>query len=56
MHDVDLALRWADEVTVVVDRRVVQGQLQTLLGDDDLFRRARLDRPWALSERPTVPT
>ena len=48
-HDVDLALRWADEVAVVVDRRVVQGEPQALLGDDDLLRRARLDRPWALT-------
>ena len=48
-HDVDLALRWADEVAVVVDRRVVQGEPQTLLGDDDLLGRARLDRPWALT-------
>lgn len=48
-HDVDLALRWADEVAVVVDRRVVQGAPEALLGDDDLLARARLDRPWALT-------
>lgn len=48
-HDVDLALRWADEVAVVVDRRVVQGAPATVLGDDDLLARARLDRPWALT-------
>lgn len=48
-HDVDLALRWADEVAVVVGRRVVQGGPQDLLGDDDLLARARLDRPWALT-------
>jgi len=48
-HDVDLALRWADEVAVVVDRRVVQGPPDLLLGDDDLLARARLDRPWALT-------
>ena len=48
-HDVDLALRWADEVAVVVDRRVVQGAPADLLGDDDLLARARLDRPWALT-------
>ena len=47
-HDVDLALRWADEVAVVVNRRVVQGRPEELLGDDDLLARARLDRPWAL--------
>ncbi len=48
-HDVDLALRWADEVAVVVDRRVVQGSPAQVLGDDDLLARARLDRPWALT-------
>jgi cobalt/nickel transport system ATP-binding protein len=48
-HDVDLALRWADEVAVVVDRRVVQGDPATMLGDDELLARARLDRPWALT-------
>jgi cobalt/nickel transport system ATP-binding protein len=48
-HDVDLALRWADEVAVVVDRRVVQGRPEDLLADDGLLARARLDRPWALT-------
>jgi cobalt/nickel transport system ATP-binding protein len=48
-HDVDLALRWADEVAVVVDRRVVQGRPEDVLGDDDLLARARLGRPWALT-------
>ena len=48
-HDVDLALRWADEVAVVVDRAVVQGSPAAVLGDDDLLARARLDRPWALT-------
>ena len=48
-HDVDLALRWADEVAVVADRRVVQGPPEELLGDDELLARARLDRPWALT-------
>jgi cobalt/nickel transport system ATP-binding protein len=48
-HDVDLALAWADEVAVVVDRAVVQGPPEVLLGDDDLLARARLDRPWALT-------
>jgi cobalt/nickel transport system ATP-binding protein len=48
-HDVDLALRWADEVAVVVDRRVVQGAPAEVLGDDALLARARLDRPWALT-------
>jgi cobalt/nickel transport system ATP-binding protein len=48
-HDVDLALRWADEVAVVVDGGVVQGPPDVVLGDDALLARARLDRPWALS-------
>ncbi|NEK87386.1 ATP-binding cassette domain-containing protein [Blastococcus saxobsidens] len=48
-HDVDLALRWADEVAVVVDRTVVQGSPDELLADPSLLGRARLDRPWALT-------
>ncbi len=48
-HDVDLALRWADEVAVVVDRAVVQGSPADVLGDDVLLARARLHRPWALT-------
>ncbi len=48
-HDVDLALRWADDVAVVVDRAVVQGRPEDVLGDGDLLARARLDRPWALT-------
>jgi cobalt/nickel transport system ATP-binding protein len=48
-HDVDLALRWADEVAVVVDRAVVQGAPEVVLGDDALLARARLGRPWALT-------
>jgi cobalt/nickel transport system ATP-binding protein len=48
-HDVDLALRWADEVAVVVDRTVVQGPPEDLLGDDVLLDRARLERPWVLT-------
>ncbi|MCW2684925.1 MAG: cbiO [Blastococcus sp.] len=48
-HDVDLALRWADEVAVVVDRTVVQGRPDEVLGNTSLLDRARLDRPWALT-------
>jgi cobalt/nickel transport system ATP-binding protein len=48
-HDVDLALRWADEVAVVVGGRVVQGPPDVVLGDDVLLAQARLDRPWALT-------
>ncbi|TYP80595.1 cobalamin biosynthesis protein [Blastococcus xanthinilyticus] len=47
-HDVDLALRWADSVAVVVDRAVVQGSPAVVLGDGALLARARLARPWAL--------
>jgi cobalt/nickel transport system ATP-binding protein len=47
-HDVNLALRWADEVAVVVDRSVVQGRPEDVLADDGLLARARLGRPWAL--------
>jgi cobalt/nickel transport system ATP-binding protein len=48
-HDVDLALRWADEVAVVVDGSIVQGRPDAVLGDDVLLSRARLDRPWAMT-------
>ncbi|MCW2536318.1 MAG: cbiO [Modestobacter sp.] len=48
-HDVDLALRWADEVAVVVGGQVVQGRPEDVLTDDALLTRARLDRPWALT-------
>ncbi|TFV70827.1 ATP-binding cassette domain-containing protein [Blastococcus sp. CT_GayMR20] len=48
-HDVDLALRWADEVAVVVDRTVVQGRPDEVLGNTALLERARLDRPWVLT-------
>ena len=48
-HDVDLALRWADEVAVVVDRTVVQGRPEEVLADTTLLDHARLDRPWALT-------
>ncbi|TFV52626.1 ATP-binding cassette domain-containing protein [Blastococcus sp. TF02A_35] len=48
-HDVDLALRWADEVAVVVDRTVVQGCPAEVLADTQLLGRARLDQPWTLT-------
>ena len=48
-HDVDLALRWADEVAVVVDRQVVQGTPDEVLGNDALLARARLGRPWSMT-------
>jgi cobalt/nickel transport system ATP-binding protein len=46
-HDVDLAQRWADEVAVVVDGRVVTGETSTILGDAGLLRAARLGPAWA---------
>ena len=47
-HDVDLALRWADQVAVVVDGCVVAGDPGVVLGDRDLIARARLRLPWVL--------
>lgn len=47
-HDVDLALRWSDEVAVVVDGGVLQGEPSVVLGDRDLIARARLRLPWVL--------
>jgi cobalt/nickel transport system ATP-binding protein len=47
-HDVDLALRWADRVAVVVDGRITQGAPAELLGDGDLLGRARLEPPWLI--------
>lgn len=48
-HDVNLALAWADEVAVVVDGAVHQGDPARLLGDAGLVGRARLARPWVLA-------
>lgn len=47
-HDVDLALRWADEAAVLCDGGITQGQATQILGDEALIRRARLRRPWTL--------
>jgi cobalt/nickel transport system ATP-binding protein len=46
-HDVDLAHRWADEVAVVVDGRVVAGPADVLLADAELLRAAHLGPAWA---------
>lgn len=60
-HDVDLALAWADEIAVVVDGVVRQGDPAALLGDAALVARARLQTPWVLrvldrlAERGVVP-
>jgi cobalt/nickel transport system ATP-binding protein len=48
-HDVALALDWADNVALVVDGRVHQGDPTTLLADVELLTRARLRRPWPLA-------
>ncbi|WP_245627440.1 energy-coupling factor ABC transporter ATP-binding protein [Kribbia dieselivorans] len=45
-HDVDLAWRWADEVAVLIDARVMQGSPGDLLSDASLLRRTCLSRPW----------
>lgn len=46
-HDVDLAVRWADEVAVVHGGTVVAGEAAVLLGDAALLRSARLGPAWA---------
>jgi cobalt/nickel transport system ATP-binding protein len=48
-HDVDLALAWADQVAIVVDGTVCQGDPGVLLADPTLVARARLQIPWVLS-------
>lgn len=47
-HDVALALAWADEVAVVRDQGVVQGDPVDLLGHADLLASARLRMPWSM--------
>lgn len=47
-HDVDLAMRWADQVAVVVDGAIIQGEPAEVLADEDLLLRARLGGPWVL--------
>jgi cobalt/nickel transport system ATP-binding protein len=47
-HDVDLALRWADDVAVMQDGGVRQGPAAELLADSDLLAQARLTPPWLL--------
>ncbi|WP_338751429.1 energy-coupling factor ABC transporter ATP-binding protein [Janibacter alittae] len=47
-HDVDLAWRWAEEVALVVDRVVHQGEVSDALTDTDLVRAARLRPPWSV--------
>ena len=46
-HDVDLAQRWADDVAVVADGRVVTGPADCVLGDPELLTAAGLTPAWA---------
>ncbi|MFC9794653.1 energy-coupling factor ABC transporter ATP-binding protein [Streptomyces sp. NPDC127584] len=45
-HDVDLALRWADEAAVLAPSGLRTGPVAELLADDGLLDEARLRRPW----------
>ena len=45
-HDLDLAWRWADDVAVLVDGRVVHGDPGALLADEHLLASASLAPPW----------
>ena len=47
-HDVDLAWRWADEVALVVDHVVHQGEVTDALTDGALVEAARLRPPWSV--------
>ncbi|MET9346139.1 energy-coupling factor ABC transporter ATP-binding protein [Streptomyces termitum] len=46
-HDVDLALRWADEAAVLSPAGLRTGPVGELLADGELLDAARLRRPWA---------
>ncbi|MEN3584440.1 ATP-binding cassette domain-containing protein [Streptomyces sp. ZYX-F-203] len=48
-HDVDLALRWAEEAAVLTPSGVRSGPTDALLGDPDLLRRAGLRLPWGVA-------
>ncbi|MFI2367872.1 energy-coupling factor ABC transporter ATP-binding protein [Streptomyces sp. NPDC018833] len=45
-HDVDLALRWADEAAVLAPTGLRTGPVADLLADQALLDAARLRRPW----------
>lgn len=45
-HDVDLALRWADDAAVLAPDGLRTGEVSALLGDQALLEAARLRRPW----------
>ncbi|WP_020550707.1 energy-coupling factor ABC transporter ATP-binding protein [Embleya scabrispora] len=46
-HDVDLALRWADDAAVLADGRLHTGPAETLLADTTLLAAASLRPTWA---------
>ncbi|MCP9960059.1 energy-coupling factor ABC transporter ATP-binding protein [Streptomyces sudanensis] len=46
-HDVDLALRWADDAAVLAPDGLRTGPAGELLADAELLDAARLRRPWA---------
>ncbi|MER5885007.1 ATP-binding cassette domain-containing protein [Streptomyces sp. NPDC001941] len=48
-HDVDLALRWADEAAVLGPSGVRTGPVAEVLADAGLLAAARLRRPWGLA-------
>lgn len=57
-HDVDLALRWADEAAVLAPSGLRTGPVAELLADDALLEEARLRRPgarrWHVCSAPTA--
>lgn len=48
-HDVDLALRWADDAAVLSPAGLRTGPIAGLLADQELLETARLRRPWAMA-------
>ncbi|MEU9859943.1 ATP-binding cassette domain-containing protein [Streptomyces sp. NPDC047971] len=48
-HDVDLALRWADDAAVLSPEGLRTGPIEELLADDALLDAARLRRPWGMA-------
>ncbi|MBB5939676.1 energy-coupling factor ABC transporter ATP-binding protein [Streptomyces zagrosensis] len=48
-HDVDLALRWADDAAVLTDEGLRTGSVATLLARQELLDAARLRKPWSMA-------
>ncbi|MCP3816845.1 ATP-binding cassette domain-containing protein [Streptomyces sp. A3M-1-3] len=48
-HDVDLALRWADDAAVLAPDGLRTGPIGELLADQGLLDAARLRRPWGMA-------